>query len=146
MIEILPASLDNLDAVMAIENVSFVFPKSRQLIASELEQNISRFYLARRQGSIVGFIIFWVVADEIQLIDVAVGPQCRRQKIGSKLFQLMTDYGKRHGAKTIHLEVRSGNLEAIEFYRRAGFVEVGLRKRYYSNGEDALLMKLCIQS
>ncbi|MBI2341034.1 MAG: ribosomal protein S18-alanine N-acetyltransferase [Deltaproteobacteria bacterium] len=146
MLEILPAEPDDLDAVMAIENLSFACPKSRLLIESELGQNASRFYAAKLGGNIVGFIVFWVVADEIQLIDIAVHPDGRRQKIGSKLFQFMIDYGRRHDLKTVYLEVRPSNKEAMGFYGSFGFKDAGVRKGYYPDGEDAVLMKLCIPS
>lgn len=146
MIEILPASPEDLDAVMAIESLSFPIPKSRSILVSEMGQDASRFYVAKVGGLVVGFIIFWIVLDEIQLIDIAVDPKSRRQRIGLKLFQFMIDYGKKQGSKSVHLEVRPLNGAAVGFYRKMGFKETGVRKGYYPDGEDAVLMELCIQS
>ena len=145
MINIQAATEADLDAILDMENLSFLSPSSSREMESELVNEVSRFFVARHDGVICGYIIFWLVLDEVHLISIAVHPEYRRRKIASKLFQFMLDCVK-PGPKSVYLEVRSSNEDALDFYRKMGFEETGLRKKYYPDGEDAVLMKLCIPS
>ena len=145
MINIQAATEADLDAMLDMENLSFPSPSSRREMESELVNEVSRFFVARHDGVICGYIIFWLVLDEVHLISIAVHPEYRRRKIASKLFQFMLDCVK-PGPKSVYLEVRPSNEDALDFYRKMGFEETGLREKYYPDGEDAVLMKLCIPS
>ena len=82
-----------------------------------------------------------LVLDEGEILDVAVRRDFRGQGVGGMLLaRAITDL-KARGGRTLSLEVRVSNASAIALYRRFGFVETGLRKRYYENGEDAILME-----
>lgn len=89
-----------------------------------------------------GFLLLRVVADEAEIITIGAGP--KRQGIGRDLLLAGLDYGRRLGAAVVYLEVAAGNQAARCFYDSFGFTQAGLRRRYYDNGEDALVLKLSL--
>lgn len=90
---------------------------------------------------IIGISGFWIMVDEAHINTIAVRNAYRRQGIGEWLLIFLIDMAKQLQANTITLEVRVSNKEAQELYRKYGFREVGIRRRYYTNdGEDALIM------
>ena len=96
----------------------------------------------RRTGpaTIVGYGGFWLMAGEAHISTIAVRPELRRRGIGELLLVAMIDRATDLGAKVATLEVRVSNTAAQSLYRKYGFRQVGLRHRYYSNNEDALIM------
>lgn len=95
------------------------------------------------KGSRVGFALGWIVAGEIELLDVVVSEQARRQGIAARLLGALFERGRGKDAAVAFLEVRAGNHPAQALYRKLGFSEVGRRMRYYPDGEDALLFRCC---
>lgn len=90
---------------------------------------------------IAGYTAVWHIMDQVDINDVAVSPEFRRQHIGSRLLEAMMEETEEKGAKAWTLEVRAGNTAAIGLYENFGFRSEAVRKGYYQdNGEDALLM------
>lgn len=147
-VNIAPMSDHDLDEVMAIEADSFPRPWSRDHFAAELQSPHSFPLVARtEEGRIAGYICPMLVHDEGEILDVAVSSRLRGQGIGQQLLRRGLSELRQRGATVVMLEVRISNHSAIDLYRRTGFTESGRRKRYYENGEDALLMTyLCEQS
>ncbi len=135
-------TLDDLDEVLAIERVSFSEPWTREMFRAELTENpCARFFVAVAGGRFVGYIGGWVVADELQVVSLAVRPEARRRRVASRLLSHLFE---RAGApvKRAYLEVRRSNRAAIEMYEGFGFRVVGVRQGYYDHPkEDALLME-----
>ena len=103
-------------------------------------------WAVQRDGEISGFILVQVVADEMEILNLAVDPKVRRQRIGSGLVARAMQEARQVGVEQIHLEVRESNATARKFYSSAGFTEHGRRKNYYSRPvEDAVLMVLRVQ-
>lgn len=86
--------------------------------------------LARIEGEIAGFALGRAVVDEAELLLIGVSPEYRRQGIGKALLDNAMDCARARGACKLHLEVRQGN-DAVGFYNRAGFQQVGRRHDYY---------------
>jgi len=92
---------------------------------------------------IVGFAGFWFMADEAHITSIAVREIHRRQGIGEMLLIALIDLATQLKANIITLEVRASNLAAQSLYYKYGFVQVGLRRGYYTNNrEDGVLMTL----
>ena len=90
---------------------------------------------------IVGFAGIWLMVDEAHLVTIAVGPGQRGRGLGELLLISMLDLACILGARVMTLEVRVSNHVAQSLYRKYGFKNEGVRRRYYSdNGEDALIM------
>jgi [ribosomal protein S18]-alanine N-acetyltransferase len=135
-------TVDDLDAVMEIEYSSFSIPWSREAFYNEIEQNHLSTYLVVEDGErIAGYCGVWLVVDEAHITNVAVLPDYRGQGVGEALMQRIMDISKEVGARVMTLEVRVSNEAAKGLYRKMGFQDGGIRKRYYSdNQEDALVM------
>ena len=115
----------DIENVIAIERASFQFPWSTRFFLDELQVDCARSILAEVEGRIVGYVLFWFLPEEIDIHNIAVHPDFRRQGIGRLLLEQVVDAARRQ--------------ERL----RVGFVIRGLRKGYYSdNGEDALVMAL----
>ncbi len=90
---------------------------------------------------VVGFAGMWFMVDEAHLSNIAVRNSCRRQGVGEHLLIGVIEQAVLEEAQFVTLEVRASNEEAKMLYRKYGFVEVGVRRNYYSdNKEDAVLM------
>lgn len=141
------ATLQDLDAILAIEAQSFPSPWSRQNFLGELSHPHAHLLVAGPDppapGEVWGYILFWLVIDEMHLLNLAVHPARRRQGLGRRLLTHALAVARRHQAVTAWLEVRPSNQPALQLYRSLGFVQVASRPRYYSDtGEDALILAL----
>ncbi len=135
----------DLSQVMLIEKASFPVPWTEQGFRGEFCP-FSYLYAAKAKdipGSpVLGYVCFWIILDELHLLNLAVHPVHRRQGIGGRLLSFALKTGKSKGARFAILEVRPSNLAAMSLYRKAGFVTVGRRPGYYSeSNEDAIIME-----
>jgi ribosomal-protein-alanine N-acetyltransferase len=88
-----------------------------------------------------GMILARVVADEMEVLTLAVDPTARRRGVGTCLLGTAIAWALSGGAATAFLEVAEDNRAAQALYARAGFLPVGRRPRYYPNGADALILR-----
>jgi ribosomal-protein-alanine acetyltransferase len=98
-------------------------------------------WVAARENALMGFIVARLVADEMEILNLAVDPDARRQGIGARLVERALEAGRGSGARRVYLEVRESNSGAQAFYASLGFAAQGRRKNYYSQPvEDALVL------
>lgn len=136
---------EDIKDVLRIEQDSFSMPWSREMFLCELTDHpFSYLYVAKnRSNKILGYICYWLVFDEMNILNLAVHKDCRRKGIASDMIRFALMDGVKRGAGTVILEVRSSNKAAIRLYEKFGFKEAAVRKGYYDNPrEDALLMML----
>ena len=81
----------------------------------------------------------WLIVDELHITLVAVDPGRRRQGLGRRALQALLELGRGQGARHATLEVSTANEAARALYAAAGFLEAGVRRGYYRNGDDALI-------
>ena len=115
-------------------------------IEVELGRTFARFWVARSDQQIVGFLLAWDVADEVHLLDLVVEPRERRKGVARSLMHTLLDHSRSRRARTILLEVRKSNEPARRLYEAAGFSANGERAAYYADGEDAVLMRLDLEA
>jgi ribosomal-protein-alanine N-acetyltransferase len=137
-------TLDDLEQVVAIDQVSFSLPWPASSFHFELTDNpASRCWVAELDGRVAAMLVAWLIVDEIHIATIATHPDFRKQGIGEKLLLFTLQAAKDEGAVSSFLEVRENNAAAIMMYRKFGYVESGRREGYYKdNGEDAILMTL----
>jgi ribosomal-protein-alanine N-acetyltransferase len=135
----------DLDAVQQIAALCFPVPWTR----SEFEKELKRSYAVLRvlrpslQEPVCAFANYWHVADELQVMNIATLPGVRRRGHASELLQDLIQTGRERRVRWVTLEVRRSNEAARALYQKFGFVEQGIRQRYYTdNGEDAVVMHL----
>lgn len=132
----------DLDQVLTIESESFPRPWNRTHFLNEMQSPHSFPLVAMsHDGLVIAFICPMQIIDEGHILDVAVKKEFRGQGIGRLLVEKVLEECRTLGAEFVSLEVRVSNLSAISLYKQMGFVETGARKRYYENGEDAMLME-----
>ena len=136
----------DLEAILEIEQASFSEPWTPKMIAAELEGNPFASFLVARQaegGAIQGYICYWIVFEELRLMNLAVPFARRHRGIATALVRHALQDGCRQGGRRALLEVRASNIVALALYGKFGFQRVGRRTRYYANPvEDAILMEL----
>jgi len=136
-------TLADLDEVMAIEQASFAYPWSSRFFHQEFEVECARSILAEMNGKIVGYVLFWLLPESVDIHNLAVRGEHRRRGVGRILLHKVIVEALRQSSARVTLEVRKSNLAAQKLYESAGFVATGVRKGYYSDdGEDALTMAL----
>jgi ribosomal-protein-alanine N-acetyltransferase len=136
-------TIDQIDAVIGIEEASFTNPWTRQMYLTELENpDVSFCFLALdAEQHPIGFCSFWRVLDELHINNLAVVPASRRTGVATALLTFVLAEGRRLGAGRATLEVRRSNEAARLLYERFGFTTAGVRYRYYTNPvEDALVL------
>lgn len=137
-----PMAVDDIQAVLEIERLSFLTPWPPEAFQQEIRHNrLARYLVARQGGAVVGYAGVWLMVDEAHITTFAVHPEWRRQGIGRRLLQGMLLLAEELGATHMTLEVRVSNHAAQELYRGYGFAFAGRRERYYTDdGEDAWIM------
>jgi len=136
--------LEHIDQVVEIEKKSFPTPWPRQTFEFEVLYNeLAEYAVAVDNGRVVAYGGMWLVLDEAHVTNVAVHPAYRGRHIGRALMLELIRRAKARGATRMTLEVRPSNTVARSLYKSLGFVEKGIRKKYYQdNKEDAIVMWL----
>lgn len=140
------ATLADVEKVAELELTCFTSdPWPRQSFESFIDRPGVTFLVAEDPGpgeGIVGYAVLIQVADEAELLNLAVARDARRSGIGSSLLQSLLEAAARDGVGTVYLEVRESNAAARALYEAHGFVEVGRRRAYYQRpAEDALILQ-----
>ncbi len=139
---------DDLEQVLAIEQASFTMPWSRNLFLSELRsRTVSTLLVALLPGApgrkVAGYIVYWLVTDEMHILNLATATAHRRKGIAKRLVIASIRTAFEHGARLSFLEVRASNAEAQKLYAGLGFISSYTRQEYYDKPvEDAVVMKL----
>ena len=114
---------------------------NEHLVADELPRPDRVWWAAYDGEQLLGYAGGWVVDGQVQILKVGVDPSQRRRGIARELLARVAADARDLGAATCSLEVRAGNAGAQAFYEALGFHALGTRPRYYSDGEDALIME-----
>lgn len=140
------ASTDDAPAIAALDARVNASPWSADAVRETL-QRAGGFVLCMPDGALAGFVLFTVVADECEILDVAIDPEYRRAGRAGRLLEAAQRAAADRGATRCLLEVRESNASAQAFYHSAGFAVTGRRRDYYrttTGREDALLMSRSI--
>lgn len=143
-----PLSSDDLMSLVALEAKIQKAPWTKEHFERELVKDYSRVLLMtddETDSIIIGYIVYWVLADDAQVLNLGVDPLFRRRGIGSTLLRKAVGEAMRGGAKKITLDVRVSNTPAIQLYQETGFSITHRRKNFYSDGEDAYFMEAELQ-
>jgi [ribosomal protein S18]-alanine N-acetyltransferase len=146
-----PATVEALPDILQIEEACFSAPWTRKMLEAELSGNPFAYFLLAKQApqgevgsvSIVGYLCFWVVFEEVRLMNLAVIESMRHKGVAKALVMQALEMGLAQAARCAVLELRASNHAAHALYRSLGFRDVTTRSTYYTNPiEDALLMEL----
>ena len=133
---------EDVSAIAELEKQCFSAPWSENMILSSLESRLSCWLVAEINGTIAGYVGSESVLDSADMMNIAVAPEFRRQGVGEALVNGLISRLQSKSVAFLLLEVRVSNKSAIAMYEKLGFLQVGLRPRYYCNPrEDALIMR-----
>ena len=139
--EVRPGRVEDLPAIQAIlqdtPEAAAWNPKSLEEV---FELNVKYFFIAEKDGAVLGFIAGRRLLDEAEVLNLAVLPGARKKGLGRALLQVLVETFSGEGTLQIFLEVRESNRSAIAFYQHAGFGQIAKRPGYYRNPEETALV------
>ena len=144
-----PATQDDLDAILLVEQRVHGFPWDKEAFRAEFTKNYSQFLVItddETDSVVAGYIVFWLLFDECQILNLAVDTSHRGMGHAKRLVRQAVKMAVKADLKKVTLEVRKSNQPAIELYQGLGFTIRHVRKAFYSNGEDAYVMGIDIDS
>ncbi len=141
-LEIIPMTKRHTKSVWRIENLCFPHPWSLDSFRMEVTENqCARYFVARLNKRVIGYGGMWLIVDEAHITNIAVHPDYRGMGVGEKILLALMEKAYSLNIESMTLEVRKSNYIAINLYKKLGFKEAGLRRKYYpDNGEDAIIM------
>ena len=137
-LEIRPLAREHVEAATRLGRAAFSGVPEQPDFADELGRSIAHTWVVLEDGALVGYALAWLVADEAQLMSIAVDAEARGRGLGRALLARFLDELAHAGARSVVLEVREGNVAARALYASLGFTTIGARRRYYADGEDAV--------
>ena len=144
-IQIMPMTSQDIEAITPNFQTEFDEFWNINNLKNDFENPNSTYYIAKLDGEIVGFAGFLKICDEANLMNIVTKVNKRHLGIGKKLLENVIKEAKNQNLKTITLEVNEKNTYAINLYeKKFNFKRIGLRKKYYNNTDDAILMSMSL--
>ncbi|AAK80784.1 ribosomal-protein-alanine N-acetyltransferase [Clostridium acetobutylicum] len=132
---------DDIDSIIEIENLCFPTPWTKESMEGELRNKFAKYVVIKNNNLVVGYGGLWLIIDEGHITNIAVHPEFRGMGIGNKILEELIKLCEKRNIPSMTLEVRISNTIAQNLYKKFGFKEAGVRKKYYGdNDEDALIM------
>ena len=132
---------ENIDTVYEIDKTSSCYNWTKSMFLEELENKNSSFKILFLNNTIAGYIIYHIVLDEAEILNIVIDNTYKRKNLGKYLLEQTINEISKQNIKTILLEVGEKNIPAINLYLKFGFEQYHIRKNYYKNGENAILMR-----
>lgn len=135
-----PLGLAHAAVCAAVHGEAFEHPWDAAAFGDLLALPTSLGALVLEAENPAGLILLQAVADEAEVLTIGVRPACRRQGIGHALIGWASDALRQRGVTRLFLDVSTANAAARALYAASGFTEVTVRRRYYADGSDAVIM------
>ena len=140
---IIPAQLHHLNDIIFIEKSAFNQPWTKNQFLNDIQSKLdSENWVYVINELVAGYIFGWIIQGEFHLNNIAVHPEYLRKSIGKNLIQHIIARVIFLNVGVILLEVSAKNIPARKCYQSLGFNQMGIRKDYYSKGDDAILYNL----
>ena len=129
--------------IAKLEKDNFSDAWSEKSLEDTFEYDYKHLLVEKRDGKVVGYVIYSDVQGEAELLRIAVDKAYRRRGIAALLMQNMLDELTESGAERVSLEVRAHNISAVALYKKFGFIDIFIRENYYTDPvDDALIFQL----
>lgn len=135
-VKVAPGTRADIEGVLGVQAAS---PEAARWSRNDYENFLAEsgcLFLVGRAGGVIGFVAARVVADELEILNIAVEPGRRGRGIGAWLLREVLAEARRRGARSAWLEVRHSNRRALTFYHSFGFREAYRRSRFYQAPEE----------
>ena len=137
---------------MDLSDIQYVYKEEMKIFGKSLGEktlyneiiynDMSRYFIALVDGHRAGYVGSWLTVPNAEILNLFVSEKYRGLGIGRELMDRVIEVCNEHEINQLSLEVRPSNTHAIELYEKLGFKQGAVRKGYYENGEDALLLVL----
>ena len=144
-IEIRKMDLNDLEEIKHYLEDKFDNFWTYNVLKEELEADNSHFIVAMDNNDIVGFAGVKIIVDEADVMNIVVRKDQRQNGVGSAMMEYLINHAKTYNIKKITLEVNENNLSAIHLYNKYNFDHIGIRKRYYKDNSDAIIMSKTLE-
>jgi len=114
--------------------------EEKALYEEIIENKVSHYYMALLENERIGYIGVWIPRPNAEILTLYIKEDFRKKDYGFVLLDFLLNQLAEENVDSVTLEVRISNVAAISLYKKAGFKQVSVRKNYYKDGEDALLM------
>ena len=139
-----PLVIEDMDALISIERMVYDNPWSIGKFKDSLENPNTLSSVITLGNQIIGYFVASQALDVSDLLNICIHPNKQHQGLGQQLFQNFIKQVKNQGVSQVFIEVRESNQSALLFYEKLGFERIDQRKKYYSNGENAKILRLKI--
>lgn len=141
MIKIEKLKKEDIQSVVDIEERHLEETLGYEMLQAELHNKYAYFYVAKDNNLVIGYIGAWIIEGVTDMINFVVDEKYQHQGIGQLLMKQIIEDSISNNSKEILLEVREQNIQAIKFYTLQGFKQITVRKEYYKNGDNALILR-----
>lgn len=140
-VEIYTFNESHVDEITTINNLCFPVAWTKDSMKKELENKFAKYVVSKKDNIVIGYGGFWIILDEAHITNIAVHPEYRGIGAGKEMLSSLINLSKELNLCAMTLEVRKSNIIAQNLYKKFGFLEEGVRKKYYAdNNEDAIIM------
>lgn len=136
---------DDIQAITKGEIESLGETLGENFFIKELTNPAARFWVVIEDADLIGYLGAYILEPSAEIINFYVLSNYRKKGFGSILFKELLKECMMRGITTISLEVREDNTPAISFYLKQGFKKINVRKQYYQDGTNALVMQKVIE-
>lgn len=133
------AKIEDCPLLEQIEKACFKDPWNVGMLESEVVSDMTTYNLFLCDDTVVGYYSYLHIFDEAHIMNVAILPEYQGLGYGNAMMKSLLDLTAEQGLPNVTLEVRKSNVKAINLYEKHGFNLVGVRPKYYMDGEDALI-------
>ena len=140
MIKIYNMTLEDFEEIKEVLQIEFDDFWTKSILKSELENKNSKYIVAKENNNIVGFAGILITPDIVEITNIVTKKSERKKGIGSLLLEKIIEMAEKTDKPNINLEVNSENCFAINLYKKFGFEQIALRKKYYNGKNDAIIM------
>lgn len=139
--KIRPFTNEDVAQIAELEKLCFSHPWKAEDFSAVCRYPVLYGLALEEDGEIVGYCCTQVLFEDAELQNIAIAPKMRGKGLATLLLSAAEENAKTLGAEKCFLEVRVGNTPAVKLYEKFGYERIGVRKGYYEDGEDAILMR-----
>ncbi len=131
---------DDILKIVELENETLNTSLGADMLNDSLDNEMAYFFVDEEDNDILAYISTMFDGETVEILNFCVKAKLQHQGLGTKMLSFINNYFYNLKAKNMILEVRFNNIKAINIYKKFGFKQIHVRKNYYSNGDDALVL------
>lgn len=134
-------NINDIDSIVKLEEATIGSSLGTEMLISNINNEMNHYYVYELDNNVIGYISIVFDGYIAEVLNFCVDKDYQNQKIGTKILEEVTKIYNSLKCESIILEVRESNSRAIHVYEKQGFKKISIRKNYYTNGENALVLQ-----